>query len=677
MLFDNSHPETPSAILPLKEKTAYAWHGYLPQVKPGQLYGYRVSGPYQPEAGHRFNPHKLLLDPYAKAIAGDYRWDDALFGYQIGAEGQDLSFDERDSAPFVPRSVVIDPSFEWENDAPLRTPWNETVIYEAHVKGMTMQHPEINEKQQGTYAGLVDPPILDHLTKLGITAIELLPIQQHVNSRQLLERGLTDYWGYNTIGFLAPDARYSASGNAGQQVREFKEMVKAFHQAGIEVIMDVAYNHTAEGNQMGPTLCFRGIDNLSYYNLSPQEKRYYMDFSGCGGALNTRHPRVMQFIMDSLRYWILDMHVDGFRFDLAATLAREFFEVDRLSTFFDMVLQDPVISQAKLIAEPWDLGPGGYQVGKFPPLWTEWNGRYRDSVRRFWKGDDNQLSEMGYRFTGSSDLYQTDARTPCASINFITCHDGFTLHDLTSYNGKHNEANGEDNRDGINENDSWNCGAEGPTDDPAIQALRLRQMKNLMATLLLSQGVPMLTAGDELSRTQNGNNNAYCQDNELNWLSWKSDERKALFLDFTRRLIRLRKEHPVFHRKNFLQGKKIRGSPLGDILWFKPNGTEMQEQDWQSSNIHTLGIMLVGQAIGEVDERGNPIIDDTYLLFVNAHAETISCTLPPIPGGWTIWLDTRDEDSFTKKAISPDSQKPFMLEARSLVLLVQTTGKQQ
>ena len=670
LLFDNRENVIPSRIVPLPEKTASTWHAYLPDVGPGQHYAYRVFGPYDPERGHRFNPNKTLIDPYAKALAGGIEWDDALFGYTIDSPDTDLSFDDRDSTPSVPKSVVIDPFFDWEGDSLLRIPWNETVIYETHVKGLTMSHPFLPPEIRGTYAAIGSKPVIDHLRSLGITALELLPIQQHINDRALLDRGLVNYWGYNTIGFFTPDFRYASDRSGGGQVQEFKSMVKALHTAGIEVIIDVVYNHTAEGNHLGPTLCFKGIDNASYYCLSPQDNRYYMDFSGCGGCFNMKHPRVLQFVMDSLRYWVTEMHVDGFRFDLAATLAREFYEVNRLSTFFDVICQDPVLSQVKLIAEPWDLGPGGYQVGNFPELWNEWNGKYRDTVRRFWKGDDGQLSEIGYRLTGSSDLYKRSNRNPHASVNFITCHDGFTLRDLVSYNGKHNEANGEENRDGADDNDSWNSGVEGPTDDPAIQALRRRQMKNFIATLFLSQGTPMFFGGDEFGKTKLGNNNTYCQDNELSWFNWEiTEEARALFT-FTRSCIELRRRHPIFRRKSFFQERRLTGRGVKDIHWYRPDGKEMRVKEWRTSFAKSLGMLLAGNAIPERDAAGNRIIDDSFLLLLNAHWEPVDFTLPrPIATLWHPVIDTfLPGESFVAESLQTPCSR-YLVGPRSLVLL--------
>jgi isoamylase len=664
-LFRNREDVEPFAVLPLKEQTALTWHGFIPGLKPGQLYAYRVDGPYEPHNGHRFNKNKLLLDPYAKSIAGDVVWNDALFGYRVGDKNMDLSFDDRDSTPFMPKCVVVDSSYNWRNDTPMRIPWNETIIYEAHVKGMTKLHPSIPREKRGTYAALASEPLITHLRRLGITALELLPVQQHVNDRYLVERGSVNYWGYNTIGFFAPDCRYCSSGVAGQQVDEFKRMVHTLHKAGIEVILDVVYNHTAEGSNLGPTLCFRGIDNASYYNINPDNPRYAMDFSGCGGSFNMRHSRVLQFIMDSLRYWVVEMHVDGFRFDLAATLAREFFEVDKLSTFFDIIAQDPVLSQVKLIAEPWDLGPGGYQVGNFPHLWTEWNGRYRDTVRKFWKGEDGQLSDFGYRLTGSSDLYETSDRKPFASINFITCHDGFTLRDLVSYQAKHNEANGEDNRDGTNENHSWNCGVEGPTDNPKIQALRLRQMKNMAATLMLSQGVPMLLSGDEFGRSKKGNNNTYCHDSERSWISWETDDEAVELFTFIAMLINLRKAHPTFRRKNFFNGKILLGGQARDLHWIRPDGSEMGQDDWNNAWTRTLGLLIPGGGIDDVNRRGKRIIDDTFYIIMNGHFEPVDFALPRAKTSWYRLFDTSVKE-MNRKALAP--RAIYRMEARSLAL---------
>ncbi len=627
LLFESPDDTTPSKVIPFSEQTAFVRHMYSPDICPGDLYAYRVHGPWDPSKGHRFNSNKALIDPYAKAIAGEVKWDDALFGYTPGAEKKDLSFDKHDSASFIPKCIVLDTGFDWENDRLLRTPWHETIIYETHVKGISMQHPEVPPEIRGTYAGLAHPAIIDHLRGLGITAVELLPVHQHVNDRILVDKGLSNYWGYNTIGYFAPDYRY-AGGFMGQQVQEFKQMVKALHKAGIEIILDVVYNHTAEGNHMGPTLSFRGIDNVSYYHLSAENPRYYMDFTGTGNSMRMNCPHVTQLIMDSLRYWIEEMHVDGFRFDLAATLAREFYEVDRLSAFFDIIQQDPIISQVKLIAEPWDLGPGGYLVGSFPPLWTEWNGKYRDTLRSFWLKDNQPVAELGYRLTGSSDLYQEDGRKPHASINFITCHDGFTLNDLVSYDRKHNEANGENNRDGSDDNQSCNCGEEGPTDNPEINTLREKQKKNLLSSLFLSQGVPMLLGGDEMGRTQKGNNNSYCQDNDISWFDWQLCDQNRELLAFTRSLIQLRKKHPVFRRRKFFQGKKLQDRKNKDITWFNSDGAQMEEQDWEEGTEACLGIMLDGNSIDEVSEKGEKIYDRSFLLLLNACNEDTGFILP-------------------------------------------------
>ncbi|HEX8776192.1 MAG TPA: glycogen debranching protein GlgX [Pyrinomonadaceae bacterium] len=669
-LFDSANPSRETARIRFTEYTDHVWHAYLPEARPGQLYGYRVHGPYEPQAGHRFNPHKLLIDPYAKAIASTVRWSDAMFGYTIGSADGDLSFDERDSADGVPKSVVVDPAFSWGGDTHPRTPWHKTLIYELHVKGFTRLHPEIPEELRGTYAGMAHPAVIDYLRELGVTAIELLPVHQFISGKHLADQGLTNYWGYNSIGFFSPDSRYSSSGTLGQQVREFKTMVKTLHREGFEVILDVVYNHTGEGNQFGPTLCFRGVDNAAYYRLMPGSPRYYMDFTGCGNTLNMMHPRTLQLIMDSLRYWVLEMHVDGFRFDLASALARELFEVNRLGAFFDIIHQDPVLSQVKLIAEPWDLGEGGYQVGNFPVLWAEWNGIYRDVVRRFWRGDAGLIDNLAYRLTGSSDLYEGGGRRPYASINFVTSHDGFTLADLTSYNEKHNEANGEENRDGENHNLSWNCGVEGPSDDPGVLALRARQQRNFLATLLLSQGVPMLQAGDEIARTQRGNNNAYCQDNELSWLDWNLDDAKRELLEFTKLLIRLFHKHPVLRRRKFFQGRKIRGSEIKDLSWFRPDGEEMTEEDWANEGSRALGVRLAGDAIDEVDERGQRISGDTLLILLNAYHETIAFALPTHRPdlNWKLLLDTKEATGRHERRQDLQVNGTYNLELYSLAL---------
>jgi isoamylase len=669
-LFDDPDATTESERIKLTEVTNHIWHCYLPYMWPGQLYGYRVHGPYEPENGLRFNPNKLVIDPYAKAISGKVNWDAPVFGYELGHEEMDLSFDEHDSAWGVPKGVVIIPTFDWEGDQSPKTPWNKSIIYEVHVKGFTRQHPGVPRNQRGTYAGLASPVMIDYLKDLGVTAVELLPVHDFLDDKMLMDRGLTNYWGYNTTGFFAPDARYSSAGDTGEQVAEFKAMVKALHRAGIEVILDVVYNHTSEGSELGPTLSLRGIDNTVYYRLVAEHERYYMDYTGTGNSLNARHPQVLQLIMDSLRYWILEMHVDGFRFDLAATLARELHDVDRLAAFFDIIHQDPVISQVKLIAEPWDVGEGGYQVGNFPVLWTEWNGKYRDAVRKYWRGDESQVAELGYRLTGSSDLYQGEGRNPNASINFITAHDGFTLNDLVSYNDKHNEANGENNQDGANDNESWNHGVEGPTDDPEIIALREQQKRNFLATLFFSQGVPMLCGGDEISRTQGGNNNAYCQDNEISWIDWELDELKTELLAFTRHLIRVRQEHPALRRRKFFQGRRIRGSDVRDITWLRPDGKQMSDEEWDNGWVRCLGMRLGGLALDEFDEFGDRVTDDTLLILINSHAENVDFKLPTSARGlhWDILVDTSTGEIIEEEQPVPNGST-FDLPARSLVLL--------
>ncbi|HEV8241666.1 MAG TPA: glycogen debranching protein GlgX [Thermoanaerobaculia bacterium] len=633
-LFDDERRETRIA---LPEVTAFCWHGYVPQLQPGRRYGFRVHGPWAPEQGHRCNSNKLLLDPYAKAIDGEVRWSPALFAHRLDAP--DARNDD-DSAPGMPLSVVVSPYFDWSADRPPRTPEHMTVIYEAHVKGMTQLFERVPAPLRGTYAGLTHPAAVDYLQRLGITAVELMPVHQFVHDAHLLERGLRNYWGYNSIGYFAPHHEYSSAGSCGQQVQELRQLVKTLHAAGIEVILDVVYNHTAEGNHLGPTLSFKGLDNAAYYRLMPDDPRRYMDFTGTGNTLNMRHPQVLQLIMDSLRYWVTEMHVDGFRFDLAAALARELHEVDRLSAFFDLIHQDPVVSTVKLIAEPWDVGEGGYQVGNFPPKWMEWNGRFRDSMRDYWRGEERRVSELGYRLSGSSDLYATTGRAPFASVNFVTAHDGFTLHDLVSYDEKHNEANGEGNRDGESHNRSWNCGVEGETDDPAIRELRARQKRNLLATLLLAQGIPMLLHGDELGRTQRGNNNAYCQDSELSWIDWRQVDEELL--EFTRGLIWLRREHPVFRRRRYFLGKPIFGEGVKDIAWHRSDGREMTTADWQTEQHQALGVFLNGEAIGSRDERGQEVVDDSFYVAFNAFHQDLELTLPVVPralGWWTV-LDT-------------------------------------
>jgi isoamylase len=628
----------------LPEMDAFVWHAFLPSVEPGRRYGYRVYGPYDPSRGQRCNPNKLLLDPYTKAIDGTFQWGQPLFSYNFGDPS---SRNDDDSAALMPRSVVINPYFDWGVDRPPKRQYAESVIYEAHVKGLTIQHPEIPAEMRGTYAAIAHPVMIDHLRSLGVTAIELMPVHHFANDATLIEKGLTNYWGYNTIGFFAPDSKYSSSVSPGGQVQEFKSMVRALHEAGIEVILDVVYNHTAEGNHLGPTLCFKGIDNAAYYRRVDNDQQFYMDYTGTGNTLNVRHPHTLQLIMDSLRYWVTEMHVDGFRFDLAATLAREFYDVDRLSSFFELVQQDPTVSQVKLIAEPWDVGPGGYQVGNFPPQWTEWNGKYRDTVRDFWRGEPATLGEFASRVTGSADLYEHSARRPVASINFVTAHDGFTLRDLVSYNEKHNDANGEGNRDGESHNRSWNCGHEGPTQDPAINALRARQQRNFLATLLLSQGVPMIGHGDELGRTQLGNNNGFCQDNELTWVDWKSLD--VDLLAFTRYVSSLRHDHPVFRRRRFFDGLPVgrrgrRGLP--DIAWLRPDGSLMSKQDWGSGFGRAVAVFLNGQGIADRDGRGDRVVDDSFVLCFSAHHEDIQFTLPPASYGrnWQVVLDTMNPD---------------------------------
>jgi len=644
-LFDSAEAQRESQSVTLLEHTDTVWHAYLPDILPGQIYGYRIGGPYEPDKGHRFNPHKLLLDPYAKAIARETCWADEMWGYKLGDPQADLSFDERDDAACAPLGMELDEAFTWCDDRRPQSPWNKTLIYERHVKGFTQLHAEVPEKLRGTYAGLSSDAAIRYLKNLGITAVELMPVHYHVDERHLTDRGLVNYWGYNTLGFFAPQPRYASVSGAAEIVREFKSMVRNLHAAGIEVILDVVYNHTAEGNHLGPTLSFRGIDNAAYYRLSPQDPRYYLDFTGCGNTFNMRNPRVLQMIMDSLRYWIVHMRVDGFRFDLASTLARELHEVDKLGAFFDIIHQDPVISQVKLIAEPWDLGDGGYQVGNFPALWSEWNGKYRDCIRRFWKGDGGVVSEFATRFCGSSDLYEWSDRRPHASINFVTAHDGFTLHDLVSFDHKHNEANGEDNKDGTDDNLSWNCGAEGPTNDPKILALRETKKRNFLATLLLSQGAPMLLSGDEIGHTQRGNNNAYCQDNELAWLNWELTPEQESLLKFVRRLIALYHEQPVFHRRRFFHGRAIHGAEAPEIAWLEPSGAEMTDEAWQSGLVGSLGVELFGGNI-DVDEHGETITGDTMLLLFNAdHSQPIHFTMP-VPKDeqpWELVFDTARE----------------------------------
>ncbi|HET6757153.1 MAG TPA: glycogen debranching protein GlgX [Burkholderiales bacterium] len=652
----------------MKERTHRVWHCYLPEVRPGQLYGYRVQGPYQPKNGHRFNANKLLFDPYAKYIAGTLRWSDAQYGYRIGSERADLSFDRRDSAAGMPKCVVIEPAFSWAEDKPPKVSWSETVIYETHVKGFTHNHPDVPPHLRGTYEALACAPVVEHFKRLGVTTIELMPVHAFVDDRRLIEKQLRNYWGYNSIGFFSPDSRYAFK----DPVNEFKAMVKTLHSHGLEVILDVVYNHTAEGNHLGPTLCFRGIDNLAYYRLEGDGFRYYRDYTGTGNTLNMTHPRVLQIIMDSLRYWITEMHVDGFRFDLAATLARELHEVDKLGAFFDIIHQDPVISQAKLIAEPWDLGEGGYQVGNFPVGWTEWNGKYRDDIRSYWKADEGLMGALAYRLTGSSDLYETSGRRPYASINFITAHDGFTLHDLVSYNHKRNEANHEDNRDGESHNRSWNCGVEGETDRADVKKLREQQKRNFLATLMLSQGVPMLLSGDEMGRTQGGNNNAYCQDNEISWLDWKLDDADEQLLAYVQRLGRLRKNHVVFRRRHFFEGLHLPSSKVTGIVWLHPHGRAMTVEDWNTAFARCLGLFLSGNIENEYDHKGSLEVDDHFLLLLNAYHEEIKFEIPNLgsEAPWQMVLDTFVEGGL-KRGVFFHAKQTYSLQGRSLALLTQ------
>jgi isoamylase len=659
----------------LRERTAYVWHGLVGEIKPGQLYGYRIHGPWEPDKGHRFNPNKLLVDPYAKAISGDVDWKAPIFPYDL-ASGDDGKFDNQDSAAGVPKSVVIENKFDWEDDCAPEIPLADSVIYEVHVKGFSVRNPMVPEQLRGTYAGLAHESSINYFTKLGITAVELLPVHHFIDEGHLVDKGLSDYWGYNTLGYFAPMSRYSSSGDAGGQVREFKEMVKALHAAGIEVILDVVYNHTCEGNHMGPMLSWKGVCNATYYRTVDGDPRHYMDYTGTGNTLNARNPQVLKMLMDSLRYWVTEMHVDGFRFDLAATLARELHDVSRLSSFFDTIHQDPTLADVKLIAEPWDVGDGGYQVGQFPVLWAEWNGIYRDTIRRFWKGDAGQLSDFANRLTGSSDLYQFDGRKPYASINFITAHDGFTLCDLVSYNEKHNEANHDDNKDGANDNESWNMGTEGPTDDPQINTLRERQIRNFLATLMLSQGVPMLAGGDEVARSQRGNNNCYCQDNELTWFDWDLDDSRKRLRDFTSQLIQFRLTHPNLHRRKFFQDREIRRKDgttvIQDIAWYNPDGNQVGDEVWNAGWNRSIGLFLNGQTLQVTNEEGQPVIDDSFLILVNASHEGVEFTLPPPPAGstWSQVIDTENIDRpFVKVAVGDK----VIVGGRSLKLLSDVT----
>ena len=662
---DDREPE----VVELRERTAFVWHGYVAGIGAGQRYGFRVHGPYDAERGLRCNPAKLLIDPYATAISGTVDWNAPIFPYVMGGEAEDAARDDADDAWGMPKSIVGNPFFDWEGDRAPKTPLSDSIIYEVHVKGFTQQHPDVPEHLRGTYSGLASPAAIKHLKTLGVTAVELLPIHEFLDDKGLIDKGLSNYWGYNTTNFFAPTSRYASSAGTASQVAEFKAMVKTLHREGIEVILDVVYNHTSEGNHMGPMLSFKGIDNPVYYRLVSGEPRFYMDYTGTGNSLNVRHPQVLKLIMDSLRYWATEMHVDGFRFDLASTLARELHDVDRLSAFFDIIHQDPILSQLKLIAEPWDVGEGGYQVGNFPVLWAEWNGKYRDTVRKFWKSDDGQLADLAYRLTGSSDLYETSGRRPSASINFIVAHDGFTLNDLVSYNEKHNEANGEDNNDGTNDNASWNLGVEGPTDDPEIAELRERQKRNFLATLFFSQGVPMLCGGDEISRTQGGNNNAYCQDDEISWYDWTLDDRKRSLFDYTAKLIAFRRAHPNLHRRKFFQDRTIRHQDAQDVIWLSADGLEMSDEQWSQGWMKSFALFLNGATIGDVDEAGMPVDDDSFLMLLNCHVETVDFKIPSLAGiqTWETAFDTRRTDVPHGETFAPESTTS--LDRQTFVLL--------
>ena len=675
-LFDNADAPKEIARVPLREQTEQIWHAFLPEIRPGQLYGYRVHGPYEPERGLRFNESKLLLDPYAKSIVGQIKWSDEMFGYIVGDAGEDLARDSRDNAWAMPKSLVIDDKFNWGRDKRPRTPFSETMIYEVHVKGFTKLFPDIPENLRGTYAGIANESVIKYLKDLGATAIELLPIHASLDDKGLIDRGLTNYWGYNTIGFFAPQAEYSSNREPGAEVVEFKGMVKNLHAAGIEVILDVVYNHTGEGNHLGPTVCFRGVDNAAYYRLRADKPRFYLDYTGTGNTVDTLHPRTMQMVMDSLRYWVTEMRVDGFRFDLASALGRDGTGFNKFAAFFKAVQQDPIISQVKLIAEPWDVGEGSYQVGNFLAPFSEWNGKFRDAMRSFWRGDEGLIGEIAYRLTASPDLYQHEGRGPWATINFITAHDGFTLNDLVSYNDKHNEANGEENRDGESHNRSWNCGAEGPSDNSKIGKLRRQQQRNFLAMLFLSQGVPMLLGGDEFSRTQNGNNNAYCQDNELSWFNWQWDEKQKRQFEFTRKLIQLRRDHPVFRRTKFFEGKPVPGGEIKDVMWFNPGGSEMSLEEWQSPFVRCLGMLISGDAADLIDDHGEPVRDDTFLLLINAHYESIPFVLPGEENlEWAQILDTTNEDGFLKTLKKFPSGDDVDLGARAASLFILTQGE--
>src|SRR5438477_6033206 len=676
-LFDSIEDAKEDVRIPLKERTDQVWHVFLPDAQPGQLYGFRVSGPYEPERGLRFNSSKLLIDPYAKAIVGAVSWADEMFGYVIGGEKEDLTQDFRDDAWGVPKSVVIDSGFDWQGDKRPAIPLHESVIDEVHVKGFSRLWRDLPEQLRGTYAGLGSPAAIDYFKKLGVTAVELLPVHAHIEDKLLVDRGLTNYWGYNTIGFFAPHGEYSSSGQTGQQVAEFKGMVRNLHAAGIEVILDVVYNHTGEGNHLGPTVCFRGIDNPAYYRLLADNPRFYLDYTGTGNTVDTLCPHSLQLVIDSLRYWVTEMRVDGFRFDLAPALARDGNGFNKFHAFFKVIQQDPVLSQVKLIAEPWDVGDGGYQVGNFPPPFSEWNGKFRDAMRSFWRGDEGFIGEVAYRLTGSPDLYQHDGRQPYASVNFITSHDGYTLHDLVSYNDKHNEANGDENRDGDGHNRSWNCGVEGPTDDPNIGSLRRRQQRNFLTMLFLSQGVPMLLGGDEFGRTQKGNNNAYCQDNEISWLNWQRNEKQNRLFEFTKKLIEFRREHAVFRRPKFFQGRRVRGGEIKDVMWFNPGGNEMSDEEWNSPFVRCLGMLISGDAVDLVDAQGEPVRDDTFLLLINAHHEPIPFLLPGEEHlEWEQILETTNEDGFRKAPKKFSSGEAVDLKGRATYLFKLSRGEQ-
>ena len=676
-LFDNIDAPHENARVPLREQTGQVWHVFLPEVRPGQLYGYRVAGPYQPNRGLRFNDSKLLLDPYAKSIAGQINWSDEMFGYVVGDKEEDLARDFRDNAWAMPKSVVIDPAFSWGEDKRPETPLSETVIYEVHVKGFTKLRQDVPEQLRGTYAGVANEQAIRYLKNLGVTAVELLPVHTHLDDKALVDRGLTNYWGYNTIGFFALHASYSSNRQPGAEVVEFKGMVRNLHAAGIEVILDVVYNHTGEGSHLGPTVCFRGVDNPAYYRLLADKPRFYLDYTGTGNTIDTLCPGTLQMVMDSLRYWVTEMRVDGFRFDLAPALARDGAGFNKFHALFKAIQQDPVLSQVKLIAEPWDVGDGGYQVGNFPAPFSEWNGKFRDAMRSFWRGDEGFIGEVAYRLTGSPDLYQHDGRRPYASVNFITSHDGYTLNDLVSYNDKHNEANGDENRDGDGHNRSWNCGIEGPTDDPSIDSLRRRQQRNFLAMLFLSQGVPMLLGGDEFGRTQKGNNNAYCQDNEISWLNWQRNEKQNRLFEFTKKLIEFRREHAVFRRPKFFQGRRVRGGEIKDVMWFNPGGNEMSDEEWNSPFVRCLGMLISGDAVDLVDAQGEPVRDDTFLLLINAHQEPIPFVLPGEEHlEWEQILETTNEDGFLKEPKKFSSGDDVDLKGRATYLFKLSRGEQ-